>query len=830
MGLLRSEPMKHGTLVLPYDRARNFIDEIGSNCNMQFEDMNARDMNRPYKKHIQRIDEMERILRFLTEELKKFPEAEVVTDNIDDFLQHSDKYKLDDVEAQLKRYYKDFLNNKDNSATLIAKRDAALEQKYVVKMAMASMAVNSPPAQVLPRLQEGDQFEYAASRSLLDDEEGVQHRTMETMFSNIAGVIPKVEQDRFARSLFRATRGNTFTHFQEIHDAKMADKKAVFVIYFQDQRSTGASQSYMHERVRRICSGFGVNVYAWPSNRKAAEQMRAGLESQVEDEEKLLKAHEAFVRESAATLVEVRQGTSNSLIEEWRMFCKKEKSIYATLNMFEGQMNLRANCWYPAYEEDQIRALLIQYSADSRGASTSSAMLVSDRIPPRKTPPTYFRRNQFTACAQDLVDLYGLPSYQEANPMLFTLVTFPFLFGVMYGDVGHGTLLFLIGCYLCYNSEAVRAISPPLWSARYMIAMMGFFGIYAGFLYNDCFSIGLNFFGSRWHPGPHGDGKMNEWQPGYDITNSGSPGPYPFGLDPAWHSATNELVYLNSMKMKISVILGVAHMIVGLLLRFANCIHDKNAVDLFCECVPMMTFMICFFGFMDYMIMFKWVTPIPNPPSVVTSLIAMGMWQHDPNPMFGPSLPQTLMTITMLSIPCMLFPKPIIIYFKQMQQARASQTRGPEHSLVGQGLGHDDEGSLIPKTEDDDEHHSMGDVWIHQIIETIEYVLGTVSHTASYLRLWALSLAHQQLSVVFFQKTILMGMGMPVPLNIIAIFILFQVWFAITLGVLMGMDVMECFLHVLRLHWVEFQTKFYKAQGYGFRPFNHKATLEEEEQ
>lgn len=113
----------------------------------------------------------------------------------------------------------------------------------------------------------------------------------------------------------------------------------------------------------------------------------------------------------------------------------------------------------------------------------------------------------------------------------------------------------------------------------------------------------------------------------------------------------------------------------------------------------------------------------------------------------------------------------------------------------------------------------MAEIIIHQFINTIEYVLGTLSHAASYLRIWALSLAHQQLSSVFFSKTIGLAFDTSFPMSGIYIYIAFSVWFAITFAVLMGMDVLECFLHTLRLHWVEFDSKFYKAGGHAFTPY-----------
>merc|ERR1711937_426335 len=121
------------------------------------------------------------------------------------------------------------------------------------------------------------------------------------------------------------------------------------------------------------------------------------------------------------------------------------------------------------------------------------------------------------------------------------------------------------------------------------------------------------------------------------------------------------------------------------------------------------------------------------------------------------------MLFTAISVPWILGPKPFILKSQHAKKKAAKEARRKEL---------EDAGEVYIEEEDDDGHghghggeFEFGEVMIHQIIETIEYVLGTVSHTASYLRIWALSLAHQQLSLVFFSKTIQNGMAIENPIT-----------------------------------------------------------------
>jgi len=501
----------------------------------------------------------------------------------------------------------------------------------------------------------------------------------------------------------------------------------------------------------------------------------------------------------------------------------------------------------------------------------SMPSLIDNVAQPWPTPPTYFVTNKFTYAYQEFVNTYGIPRYREANPALFTAATFPFLFGVMYGDIGHGTFLFLTGIMLCWNekkNEGVKQdeLSEGMHIGRYMILMMGFFAVYAGFVYNDCFSLGLNLFRSRWEFYGQEDLSVEEGEEAYQLAEYGSDeSVYPFGLDPMWHVASNELLFFNSFKMKMSVIFGICQMFFGTCLKGVNAVYFGEKLDLYLEVLPMIVFSASLFIYMVILIFMKWsinwnermlsatcfdpdgdewqndwtvcdqsgngyCTPwgysctdydttadkCPldyggsgdgcQPPNLITSLINIALAPGDvEEPLYAgqAQVQNILLLLAFASVPVLLFAKPVMI--SRQREARAVVD---EH---------------IAEAPDQEEEQGMGEIVIHQAIETIEFVLGMVSNTASYLRLWALSLAHSELATVFWEKCMLSTLEV----NWAATYIGFGLFAGITLGVLLMMDVLECFLHALRLHWVEFQSKFYKADGIRFSPYSFKQIIQD---
>jgi len=79
---------------------------------------------------------------------------------------------------------------------------------------------------------------------------------------------------------------------------------------------------------------------------------------------------------------------------------------------------------------------------------------------------------------------------------------------------------------------------------------MGLFSVYTGLMYNDIFSKSLHIWHSGWDF-PEGNGTV--------LHGASNGHVYPFGLDPGWHGTDNGLVFTNSYKMKMAIILGVIH-------------------------------------------------------------------------------------------------------------------------------------------------------------------------------------------------------------------------------------------------------------------------------
>jgi len=80
------------------------------------------------------------------------------------------------------------------------------------------------------------------------------------------------------------------------------------------------------------------------------------------------------------------------------------------------------------------------------------------------------------------------------------------------------------------------------------------------------------------------------------------------GIDPAWYLSDKELPFINSFKMKTAVIFGVTHMTMGIVIKGLNAAYFKRWAEFAFEFIPQLIVMVGMFGYMDLMIVLKWLT------------------------------------------------------------------------------------------------------------------------------------------------------------------------------------------------------------------------------
>ncbi|XP_011178117.2 V-type proton ATPase 116 kDa subunit a 1 [Zeugodacus cucurbitae] len=806
--MFRSEKMALCQLFIQQEAGYSTISELGEIGCVQFRDLNVHvnSFQRHYVNEVRRCDELERQMNYIASELRK--DGIEVKELIDDLPSAPNPRDISELEATLERV--------ETEISELAQNNVNLKTNYteLKEMCMVLEQTQTFFSDVMD----------APSHFGSDD----THAQASCQLGFVAGLLNRERSFAFERMLWRISRGNIYVKRADLEEPLTDPRtglevyKTVFVVFYQGEQ--------LNMRIKKVCNGFRSSLYTCPAAHAEREEMLRGVKTRLEDLKLVI----------SQTTDHRRLVLSNTIknLPRWLVMVKKMKAIYHTLNMFN--IDVTKKCligegWVPRNDLENVKQALAAGSA-AVGSTLPSFM---NELESDQSPPTFNRVNKFTNGYQHLIDAYGMANYREVNPALYTCITFPFLFAVMFGDLGHGFCIFLFALWLVLDEERLsKKRGGEIWNiffgGRYIILLLGLFSMYTGFLYNDIFSKSLNIFGSGWRVRYNTSTVWTNPSLTLDPVVA-SVATYPMGVDPIWQLADNQIIFLNSFKMKMSIIIGVSHMIFGVCLSVVNFVHFKKYSLIFLEFIPQILFLILLFGYMCFMMFYKWVKYTPHThylpdtpgcaPSVLIYFINMMLFSDSPQPagcdeyMFvvQPTLEKAFVVLAIICIPWILIGKPL--YIMAVRKLRAK--RQPISTLGKM----DEEGGSHHGAHDEEDDEPISEIWIHQAIHMIEYILSTISHTASYLRLWALSLAHAELSDVLWNMVLSKALTFPGYPAAIALFFIFGAWVLLTIAIMILMEGLSAFLHTLRLHWVEFMSKFYTGAGYAFLPFDFKVLL-----
>ncbi|TXT61587.1 MAG: V-type ATP synthase subunit I [Promethearchaeota archaeon] len=174
----------------------------------------------------------------------------------------------------------------------------------------------------------------------------------------------------------------------------------------------------------------------------------------------------------------------------------------------------------------------------------------------RDVTPRRIKHNKIIKPFETLVKMYGTPSYTEIDPTPILFITFPLLFGMMFGDLGHGIVLVIsgiVGGTLFRQKESIKNFS-------WIIFYCGLWSMFFGFLYGE-------FFGQQEIP------FIN-----YELGQVGIP--LPWGAQPIYLSHPLENVITLFF---FTVMVGVIHINLGWFIQFLNYVKESKVYQAITE-------------------------------------------------------------------------------------------------------------------------------------------------------------------------------------------------------------------------------------------------------
>lgn len=383
-------------LLIQPEAAYASLAELGELGIAQFRDLNA-DVNvfqRKYTSEIRRCEEMARKIAVIRRELTK---DEVSTPDLSDNIPRTpNSREIIDLEAALEKTENEIMELSENSHALLQNFMELTELKNVLEKTQGF-------------------FSDKSAVQNLEATGGEPGANDNKPLGFVAGVIPRERIIGFERMLWRVSRGNVFLRQAPIDkpltDPRTGDEiyKIVFVAFFQGEQ--------LKSRVKKICSGYHASLYPCPNEYSERDEMLQGVRTRIEDLNMVINQTK-----------DQRQRVLLSVAKEvpkWEIIVKKIKAIYHTMNMFSVDVSkkcLFGEAWVPTENLQDVKQALIN-GASAVGSTVPSFLNV---ISTTETPPTFNRCNKFTQGFQNLIESYGIASYREANPALYTIITFPF--------------------------------------------------------------------------------------------------------------------------------------------------------------------------------------------------------------------------------------------------------------------------------------------------------------------------------------------------------------------------------------------------------------------